>query len=111
VAESTSGDRLPRDLKGLKDFFVEFDELTHLLISILFLPTLELNLFFDVYFRTNKRSGLRALFPNIGFDYLPLLSIPGFILTSIRRSCARYTAAAFPAICLFSDLYREQKYK
>ena len=104
MAGLTSGDRLPRDLKGLKLFFVDFDELTHSSILYTFSPTSELNIYFDVY---NSKLAFGLCSPDIGSDYLPPLSVPDFVLTSIQRSYARYAAVAFPAIYLFGDLYRE----
>jgi hypothetical protein len=44
------------------------------------------------------------LFP-IGSDYLPPLSVPDFVLTSVRRSCARHAAAAFPATILLISIF------
>jgi hypothetical protein len=79
--------------RDLSFFLVNFDELTYLLILYTFSPTLELNIYFNVY-NSKLAFGLYSL--NIGSNYLPSLSIPDFVLTFIQRSCARYTAAAFP---------------
>jgi hypothetical protein len=94
--------------RDLSFFLVDFDELTYSSILYTFLPTLELNIYFDVY---NSKLAFGLCSPDIGSDYLPPLSVPDFVLTLVRRSCARYAAAAFPATCLFGDLCREQEYK
>jgi hypothetical protein len=49
------------------------------------------------------------LFPDVGSDYLPPLSVPDFVLTSVRRSCARHAAAAFPATILEKPLLNKRK--
>jgi hypothetical protein len=81
--------------RDLSFFLVDFDELIYLLILYTFSPTLELNIYFDVY---NSKLAFGLCSPDIGSDYLPSLSVPDFVLTSIRRSCARHTVTAFPAI-------------
>jgi hypothetical protein len=101
----TKGHITQRDLSF---FLVDFDELTYLLILYTFLPTLELNIYFDVY---NSKLAFRLCSPNISSDYLPPLSVSNFVLTFVRCSYTRYTAAVFPAICLFSDLCKEQECK
>jgi hypothetical protein len=85
--------------RDLSFFLVDFDELTYLLILYTFLSTLELNIYFNVY---NSKLAFGLCSPNIGSDYLPSLSISDFVLTLVRRSCARHTAAAFPATILFA---------
>ena len=95
--------------RDLSFFLVDFDELTHSSILYIFSPTLELNIYFDVY---NSKLAFGLCSPDIGSDYLPSLSVPDFALTLVQRSCARHAAAAaFPATCLFGDLRREQEYK
>jgi hypothetical protein len=60
------------------------------------------NIYKNQYFFTHPRTNIFwrlyicPLF-DIGSDYLPPLSVPDFVLTSVRRSRARYAAAAFPA--------------
>jgi hypothetical protein len=94
--------------RDLSFFLVDFNELTYSSILYTFSPTLELNIYFDVY---NLKLAFGLCSPNISSNYLPPLNIPDFVLTSVQRSCAQYAAAAFPTTYLFSDLYREQEYK